>query len=575
MLLGLSYTAMQSSSSAEINGYSSQLEQEITHELGNKFKAKAQEQPVLILIGGFQGSGKTSLITRIKEIYDVNVISTDSIRQSLFNRGIKVSPEFSKYVSNIFANLVKKAILMRSNLLIDANAHSTRIAEMEKLLKENNSHYSIVKVFLNASEATLKSRVKTRKPIVGSYQGTEGDLIAALASTKINLEDYDLIVDTDKLNENDVFDVVNDFIFHYFRLQHPAIENSILYSILIHDKAFFSFMDRGIKKIIQAMLKQAKTHVLYERTTQCQRLEVEHQAITCLDAEILEPKRRSFVEGVDRSPEHLPFSYNQFELNSGELVSASKIELSAIDSTCPNMIAAQGPMPSTIIRFWTMVFESDSNLIVMLTNLMEGDKVKCTRYWPEHVGETLFLDGYGRVSLISNELIVSHDDEELWHSQLQLTVEERVRTINHYWLKGWKDGKGLNSLEVQDVLLECIHQNVERDSDHPPIIHCSGGVGRTGTIIGSYLAKHLLVWSSHQKRRACKQNLPFEITLFLRHQRSHLIHTFDQYVGLHRFIQSIQQTNVREKGRHFKPVTGFIMGCAIAILAIAFFRSKK
>lgn len=217
----LSYLVLLTSSSVEQNelSYSSELEQEITHELENKFKAKTQKQPVLILIGGYQGSGKSSLITRIKEIYDANVISTDAIRQSLFNKGIMVSPEFSKYVSNIYKSLVKKSLSSNSNIFIDANAHFKRIDEIEKLLKENNSHYSITKVFLNTSETTLKNRVKTRKPTVDCYQGTESDLEAALSSTKVNFEDYDLIVDTDKLSENNVFELVNNLIFPYFSLQ--------------------------------------------------------------------------------------------------------------------------------------------------------------------------------------------------------------------------------------------------------------------------------------------------------------------------------------------------------------------
>jgi protein tyrosine phosphatase/predicted kinase len=579
----LSYSTPLLSSSIEENSYSSELEQEITCEFEKKLKARAQKQPVLILIGGFQGSGKSSLITRIKEIYDTNIISTDSIRQSLFDRGVKVSPEFSKYVSNIYSNLVKKSLKINSNIIIDANSHSKRITEMEKLLKENNSHYSMIKIFLNASEATLRDRIKTRKPTLGSYQGTESDLEAALSSTKIDLEDYDLIIDTDKLSQSNVFELVNDFIFPYFRLQYPAIKNSILHSILISDDAFFSFVNQGINKITQDMIKRAKTDSLLERTWQNQRLEIEHQAITSLDAEVLEPKRRSFVQGVDRSPEHLPFSYNQFKLKSGELVSASMIRLSTIDPTCPNMIAAQAPMPSTIIRFWSMVFESNSNLIVMLTNLFETDfprnKIKCTRYWPENIGTTLSLEGYGQVSLISEKLIANYGDEELWHSQLQLIAEEEgeTRTVNHYWLKGWKDGKGLNSLEIQDMLLERIHQNVKSYPNNPPIIHCSAGVGRTGTIIGSYLAKHLLVWSPH-KSSVSKKNLPLEITLFLRYQRSHLIHTFDQYVGFHRFIQSIQpiqNKHDKKRNKYFTPMNGLLLGCAITILAIAIFRIKK
>lgn len=217
MLSVLACSTLSLSSFIEEDSYSSELEQEIIHKFENEFKARTQKRPILILIGGFQGSGKSSLIARINDVYDTNVISTDSIRQNLFDRGVKISPEFSKYVSNISGNLVMKSLGISSNIIVDANSHSRRIAEMGKLLRENNSHYSTLKIFLNASEETLRDRVKTRKPISGSYQGTESDLEAALSSAKIDLEDYDLIVDTDKLNQSKVFELVNHFISPYFR----------------------------------------------------------------------------------------------------------------------------------------------------------------------------------------------------------------------------------------------------------------------------------------------------------------------------------------------------------------------
>ncbi|EDQ91237.1 uncharacterized protein MONBRDRAFT_36156, partial [Monosiga brevicollis MX1] len=46
-------------------------------------------------------------------------------------------------------------------------------------------------------------------------------------------------------------------------------------------------------------------------------------------------------------------------------------------------IAAQGPVPASLVSFWQMVVEHDARLIVMLTNEIEGGKLKCHRYWPD------------------------------------------------------------------------------------------------------------------------------------------------------------------------------------------------
>ena len=50
-------------------------------------------------------------------------------------------------------------------------------------------------------------------------------------------------------------------------------------------------------------------------------------------------------------------------------------------------VAAQGPLPHTTDDFWRMVFHVRARVIVMVCNVIEKDRFKCAKYWPD-MGET-------------------------------------------------------------------------------------------------------------------------------------------------------------------------------------------
>ena len=63
-------------------------------------------------------------------------------------------------------------------------------------------------------------------------------------------------------------------------------------------------------------------------------------------------------------------------------------------------IACQGPLPTTVGDFWQMVWEQNSTVIAMMTQEVEGEKVKCQRYWPSILGTTTMANERLRLALL-------------------------------------------------------------------------------------------------------------------------------------------------------------------------------
>ncbi|KZP15257.1 hypothetical protein FIBSPDRAFT_935346 [Athelia psychrophila] len=72
--------------------------------------------------------------------------------------------------------------------------------------------------------------------------------------------------------------------------------------------------------------------------------------------------------------------------------------------TSRRYIATQGPLPATFDDFWTLCWEQNVHVIVMLTREVEGAQVKCGTYWTDTVGpegETKFARGTLVLKLVS------------------------------------------------------------------------------------------------------------------------------------------------------------------------------
>ncbi|KAJ0065543.1 hypothetical protein NL108_013105 [Boleophthalmus pectinirostris] len=179
----------------------------------------------------------------------------------------------------------------------------------------------------------------------------------------------------------------------------------------------------------------------------------------------------------------LPYDYNRVQLTTGNgEQGCDYINASFIDGykEAKKYIAAQGPKEETITDFWRMVWEQKSSVIVMVTRCEEGNRPKCAQYWPS----------LEREAEIFEEFVVKVNAEDqcpdytIRHLSLTNKREKNSeREVTHIQFLSWPD----HGVPGEPHLLLKLRRRVNAFKNlfsGPIVVHCSAGVGRTGTYIG-------------------------------------------------------------------------------------------
>lgn len=179
----------------------------------------------------------------------------------------------------------------------------------------------------------------------------------------------------------------------------------------------------------------------------------------------------------------LPYDHNRVQLSTGNgEPGCDYINASFINGYKENKkyIAAQGPKEETINDFWRMIWEQKSSIIVMVTRCEEGSRVKCAQYWPS----------MERGAEIFEEFVVKVNSEEqcpdymVRHLSLTNKKEKNSeRVVTHIQFLSWPD----HGVPGEPHLLLKLRRRVNAFKNlfsGPIVVHCSAGVGRTGTYMG-------------------------------------------------------------------------------------------
>ncbi|CAD5232548.1 unnamed protein product [Bursaphelenchus xylophilus] len=193
-------------------------------------------------------------------------------------------------------------------------------------------------------------------------------------------------------------------------------------------------------------------------------------------------------------------------------------------------ICTQGPNEQTCGDFWRMVYQEQCMTIFMLCNYIEKGMKKCADYLPTTESQEMNFEEFNLICRSSKLLDLPkeycHPSTKIQITTLQLSIgkSDKVMHVDHYHWQDWPD-RGVPPADLTPVyLMQCV-----RMIKTPIVIHCSAGIGRTGSVC---MIQGILEFFQ------C--GAPFErsdeILLKIREQRALSIQNDIQYLFVHRVL---------------------------------------
>ncbi|CAB4070325.1 unnamed protein product [Lepeophtheirus salmonis] len=162
-------------------------------------------------------------------------------------------------------------------------------------------------------------------------------------------------------------------------------------------------------------------------------------------------------------------------------------------------ISTQGPLTHTFTAFWQMIWEQDIRVVVMTTKTMERHRQKCGQYWPEDEHGAMVC-GYFEITSIDVQ-----DRKDFIRCPCFIFCNvfgsKQASVVNDEASESWKT------------------------SESPILVHCSAGIGRTGTFATLDYAIRKFTATGKIDIRSIVEKI--------RSQRASSIQVQDQYVFCH------------------------------------------
>uniref|UniRef100_A0A8D0B072 protein-tyrosine-phosphatase n=1 Tax=Sander lucioperca TaxID=283035 RepID=A0A8D0B072_SANLU len=416
--------------------------------------------------------------------------------------------------------------------------------EQQDLLRERNGHVIELKYPLNCKDPTSErwyhghlsgrdaEKLLTDKGKAGSFlvresQSKPGDFVLSVLTNEEKHENVDRKTKVTHVmiryqdGKYDVgggerFDTLADLVDHYKK--NPMVEKS---GIVVHLKQPFNATRINAANIENRVRELNKVADNSEKPKQG--FWEEFEVLQQQECKLLYPRK----EGQN----NLPFPVSPTSCGKNDVEASAECEDFDEGKV---FIATQGCLQNTVVDFWKMVYQENTHVIVMTTKEMERGRNKCVRYWPDlHATKE-----FGKV-LVRN--VDERPAQDYILRQLEVTRLDRKeppRYIWHYQYLSWPDHGVPNEPGGVLWFLEEVNRTQSTIPDTGPIVvHCSAGIGRTGTII----VIDILIDIINRQGLDCDIDIPKTIQR-VRQQRSGMVQTEAQYKFIYMAVQQYIDT---------------------------------
>ena len=205
-----------------------------------------------------------------------------------------------------------------------------------------------------------------------------------------------------------------------------------------------------------------------------------------------------------------------------------------------NYIAAQAPKNETAYDFLKLMMERKVPAVVMVTNVIENGKNKSYQYWPSNKKPQ-------NINGITVEVLDTEQNANYIVRRLQLQEGDEIHLTYHFQFTSWPDhGCPLYATMLLGFQRR-FRQIIPYNQAYPILVHCSAGVGRSGTFI--VIDAMLKLANEENKVDVCNY---FEM---IRQDRMQMIQNPDQYLFVYNAIyESVSCGNTTIKSDDFHPV---------------------